>query len=105
MASRSTFLWIARAEGLSLLLLFGVAMPLKYGLGFEHATWWPGLAHGVLFLAYLGAMAPLALAEGWPLQRAALGFLASLVPFGTFAFERYSGIAHTETPSDTTRWS
>jgi integral membrane protein len=88
MTSRRTFVWIARAEGLSLLLLFGVAMPLKYAAGWEHATWWPGLAHGMLFLAYIGAMVPLARAEGWSRGESALGFLASLVPFGTFAFER-----------------
>ena len=85
---RSTFLWVARAEGLSLLLLFGVAMPLKYGAGFEHATWWPGMAHGVLFLAYVAALAVVGRAEGWTVVRIGLGLLASLVPFGTFAFER-----------------
>ncbi len=84
---RRTFLWIARAEGVSLLLLFGVAMPLKYGLGYEHATWWPGLAHGVLFLAYVASMLAVGWAEGWRIPRLALGFVASLVPLGTFVFE------------------
>lgn len=86
--TRRTFLWIARAEGASLLLLFGAAMPLKYGLGYEHATWWPGLAHGVLFIAYVAALGVVGLAERWTFSQLILGFAASFVPLGTFMFER-----------------
>jgi integral membrane protein len=86
--NRSVFVWIARAEGLSLLLLFGVAMPLKYGMGWAHATWWPGMAHGLLFLAYVAALSVLAHAESWPRTQVGAAFVASLVPFGTFLFER-----------------
>lgn len=86
--ARRSFLWIARAEGASLLLLFGVAMPLKYGLGYEHATWWPGLAHGVLFIAYVASLGIVGRVEGWSIPRLVLGFVASFVPLGTFVFER-----------------
>ena len=85
---RTGFLWVARLEGLSLLVLFGVAMPLKYGLGWSHATWWPGLLHGLLFMAYIGATLLVAQVERWSAGTSALAFAASLVPFGTFAFER-----------------
>lgn len=82
------FLWVARLEGLSLLLLMGVAMPLKYGAGFEHATQVPGWAHGVLFMAYVVLLAVVGLQQGWSVLRLAAGLLASFVPFGTFLFER-----------------
>jgi len=81
------FLWVARFEGLSLLLLMGVAMPLKYGMGWEHATQVPGWAHGVLFIAYMGLMGVVGLQAGWAVTRFAVGTVAAFVPFGTFAFE------------------
>lgn len=87
-ALRPWFLWIARLEGISLLVLFFVAMPLKYGAGWEHATTPPGWAHGVLFVAYVAAAALLARAESWSLPFTGLAMLASFVPFGTFALER-----------------
>ena len=82
------FLWVARLEGLSLLLLRGVAMPLKYGLGWEHATMVPGWAHGVLFMAYTVLLFVVGVQQGWSLTRIVVGGFASFVPFGTFAFER-----------------
>lgn len=83
----SAFLWVARLEGLSLLVLFFVAMPLKYGAGWSHATEVPGWFHGLLFVAYVGLLAAVAHREGWSPIRAALGFLAAFAPFGTFLFE------------------
>jgi integral membrane protein len=84
----TTFLWIARLEGVSLLVLFFVAMPLKYGAGFEHATVPPGWAHGGLFVAYVGVLGALALQQRWSVVQVALAFVAAFVPFGTFVFER-----------------
>lgn len=84
------FLWIARAEGVSLLALFGVAMPLKYGLGWMHATAWAGWFHGALFLVYLIALGSVVRVRGWGFLGLALGFIGSLVPLGTFAFERWA---------------
>ena len=83
-----TFLWIARFEGLSLLLLFFVAMPLKYGFDHPEMVEIVGWAHGLLFLAYVAGLAAVGLPRRWSLVRLALGFVAAFVPFGTFAFER-----------------
>lgn len=82
------FLWVARLEGLSLLLLMGVAMPLKYGAGFAHATQVPGWAHGVLFMAYMALLVVVGVQQRWSPARFVLGAVASFVPFGTFLFER-----------------
>ena len=85
---RALFLFIARAEGVSTLLLFFLAMPLKYGAGMTHATQVPGWLHGVLFIAYVAALAAIGLRERWSIARLAVGFVVAFVPFGTFWFER-----------------
>lgn len=71
-------------EGVSFLVLLGVAMPLKYIWGDPQAVRVVGMAHGVLFLAYLAATLQAMLEHGWTLKRATLVAAASLVPFGTF---------------------
>lgn len=71
-------------EGVSFLLLLGIAMPLKYVWGDPQAVRVVGMAHGVLFLAYLAATLQATLEYEWTWKRAALVAAASLVPFGTF---------------------
>jgi integral membrane protein len=80
--------WIGRLEGASFLLLLGVAMPLKYLAGQPLAVRVVGMAHGVLFLLFLAALARAAHHHGWPRRRVVAGVVASLVPFGPFWFER-----------------
>lgn len=82
------FLQVARAEGLSLLALFGVAMPMKYGLGILEPVAYVGWLHGTLVFTYLIALSSVARVDGWTWGRTALGFVASVLPFGTFWFER-----------------
>ncbi|HEU4538217.1 MAG TPA: DUF3817 domain-containing protein, partial [Polyangiaceae bacterium] len=47
---------LAFAEGASLLVLLGVAMPLKYAAGLPAAVRVTGLAHGLLFVFYVVAV-------------------------------------------------
>lgn len=84
------FLWIARAEGVSLLVLFGLYMPLKYGMHIEidGGQGWVGWVHGVMVMAYVPALIVSALTHRWSVVQVGLGFVASLLPFGTFWFER-----------------
>jgi integral membrane protein len=76
-------------EGLSLLVLLGVAMPLKYLAGQPLAVRWVGMAHGLLFVAYVVLLVLNAVELRWPLRKAALGLLLSVVPFGAFYAERH----------------
>ena len=46
---------IGLLEGISFLVLLGVAMPLKYVWDEPQAVRGVGMAHGVLFLAYVTA--------------------------------------------------
>jgi integral membrane protein len=74
-------------EGVSYLLLLGVAMPLKYFMGEPLAVRVVGMAHGVLFMLYLLALVPVALDHKWSLKTVALGVLASIRPAGPFVFD------------------
>lgn len=81
------FRWVAWLEGGSFLILLLIAMPLKYFAGLPIFVRVVGMAHGVLFLAYLALLAQVAIEHSWPKTRVALAFVASLVPFGPFWFE------------------
>jgi integral membrane protein len=80
--------WIGIAEGTSFLLLLGIAMPLKYIWHMEQLIFPVGLAHGVLFVAYVFATLLVAALRKWPLSWVGLAVLASLLPFGPFVFDR-----------------
>jgi integral membrane protein len=82
------FRWVALLEGSSFVLLLFFAMPLKYWAGFPMAVRIVGMVHGVLFLAFVGALFQVTLERAWSPRRWALALLSSLVPFGTFAFDR-----------------
>lgn len=76
---------VAFWEGISYLVLLLVAMPLKYGLGFDIAVRVVGMLHGVLFIAYLItlALAARSLGAKWVV----LALVMSIVPGGTFWLE------------------
>ena len=76
---------VAFWEGISYLLLLFVAMPLKYGFGLDMAVRIVGMAHGVLFLAYVATLALAAPRLG--ARRTLIAFVMSLVPGGTFWLE------------------
>lgn len=83
------FGWIARAEGVSLLVLFFVFMPLKYGADIEidGGDGWVGWIHGVLVFLYLLSLGAGLVVARWGILAGILGFFASLLPLGTFVFE------------------
>lgn len=64
-------------------------MPLKYFAGQPEAVRIVGMAHGVLFLAYVLAIVHAQIEyDGWPMKRSLLLVLASLLPFGPFIVDR-----------------
>ena len=76
----------AWAEGVSLLVLLGIAMPLKYFAHFEEAVLYTGWVHGLLFIAYC-VMALLVQQKqertfGWLVKAG----IAAFLPYGTFYF-------------------
>lgn len=88
MTSLRQFRLVAFLEGLSFVVLLFVAMPLKYLAGLPMAVRVVGALHGILFVVFLLALLRVGVARGWPAGRWLLAFVSSLVPFGTFLFDR-----------------
>lgn len=82
------FRWISLIEGISFLVLLGIAMPLKYVLDMPKPVTYVGWAHGVLFVAYILLVIPTARSLKWTFGRTILALIASLLPFGPFIFDR-----------------
>jgi integral membrane protein len=78
---------IATLEGISLLLLFCVAMPMKYIWENETLMKPAGYIHGFLFIAYIVVAYLLKDAQNWPFKKFFIVCLASVIPFGTFYIE------------------
>ncbi|QCR23059.1 DUF3817 domain-containing protein [Pontibacter sp. SGAir0037] len=83
----SRFRTIGIYEGISALVLFFVAMPLKYLAGIPEAVKYVGWAHGVLFILYIMALLQVTLVHRWSVLKVAAGVLASLIPFGPFILD------------------
>jgi integral membrane protein len=79
---------IAFAEGVSFLVLLGIAMPLKYMAGMPLAVKIVGWLHGILFVIFCVALLRTWLAARWPVMRCAVIFIAALLPFGPFIADR-----------------
>ncbi len=83
-----TLRWLALIEGVSFLVLLGVAMPLKYFADWPLGVRVVGLLHGVLFVAFGLALLQTMIVSRWTLSRGALIFSAALLPFGPFVVDR-----------------
>ena len=75
---------VALAEGVSYLLLLGIAMPLKYAFDMPLAVRIVGMLHGVLFIALVAQLIQSQLAYRWKTTFSAKIFIASLIPLGAF---------------------
>ena len=79
---------VAILEGVSFLALLGIAMPMKYILGLPAATEVVGMAHGILFIAYVIMVILIRKQLNWNLKITALTLTASVLPFGPFVVDR-----------------
>lgn len=82
------FIQIAFIEGISTIILFFVAMPLKYFADWPLGVKYVGWAHGVLFIGYILLLISCWYFYKWSLKRFAVFFIASLIPFAPFWVER-----------------
>lgn len=82
------FKHIAFWEGVSLLLLYFIAMPLKYIFDMPLGVKIVGMSHGILFVAYVLVATILKPKLNWNLITFVIVIFASLVPFGTFYIEK-----------------
>lgn len=75
---------IAFLEGISYLVLLGIAMPLKYFYNQPQAVKTVGMAHGVLFVLFVVLLLFVHIELKWKLSKTFWVFISSLIPFGTF---------------------
>ena len=75
---------VGKIEGISYLLLLGIAMPLKYFADLPMAVKVVGWAHGILFVALCVVLFQVWRDRNWVWKRAAMVFVAALLPFGPF---------------------
>jgi integral membrane protein len=82
------FKYIALLEGISLLLLLFFAMPMKYIYELPIYVKVIGMAHGLLFIAYIALAVMLKIEEQWAIKKFVIVCIASIIPFGTFYVEK-----------------
>ncbi len=74
-------------DGLSFIILLYFAIYEKRILGDETAVRIPGMVHGVIFTIFLILLYLTMEKRKWPIKRAALVFVCSLIPFAPFFLE------------------
>jgi integral membrane protein len=82
------FFWVSRSEGISFLLLLGVAMPLKYIWSWPLGVEVVGMAHGLLFIAYEVLALRLKSLCNWSVNQWLIIALCAFLPFGPFYVEK-----------------
>lgn len=76
-------------EGISLLLLLFVAMPLKYVLGIPEFSKVMGTIHGALFLLFIFNTLSVGVEQEWKFKTTTWKvLLACIIPFGTFYIDQ-----------------
>ena len=81
------FRGVGYAEGISFLLLLGIAMPLKYLMDIPMAVTIVGALHGGLFVLYLAVILYVTIVKRWSFIKATLAVVSSVIPFGPFIFD------------------
>ena len=89
---------LAIIEGISTLVLFFVAMPLKYFAGMPLAVTVVGSLHGLLFVALVLMLVIAIRRVPISLGLAAAGIVAAVVPGGPFFLERRLAGIETNNP-------
>jgi integral membrane protein len=78
---------VGKTEGISFLLLMGIAMPLKYAAGMPLAVSIVGWIHGILFVAFSLVLLNALLRTPLTFKWAVYTFIAALLPFGPFVID------------------
>ena len=82
----SVFRIIAFLEGVSYLLLLGIAVPIKYAFNNPAYVKLLGMPHGLLFVAYIILALIVSYKLQWSHKIIGCVLLASVIPFATYNF-------------------
>lgn len=80
--------WSGIIDGISLLVLLLIAMPLKYWADLPYAVTLVGTIHGWIVMVYLAAILYAQISTRWNVVWSLLSLLAAFVPLGNFILER-----------------
>ena len=80
--------FVGTLEGISFLVLVGVAMPLKHFLAMPMAVKWVGWIHGLLFIGYALVLLHAFVGKRLTFRKSLVTFVCSLLPFGPFLMDR-----------------
>ena len=76
------------ADGISLLVLLGIAMPLKYWADMPMAVTITGSIHGGNFLTYVLSIILAQMIVRWNIIWSVCGIAAAFIPFANFILDR-----------------
>ena len=79
---------IAFLEGISLLVLIFIAVPIKYIAHYPSMVKAMGLIHGALFLLFVVNTISVGVEQRWKWETMGKVLLACIIPFGTFYIDR-----------------
>lgn len=79
---------VAIIEGCTFLFLLGVAMPMKYAAGHPEWVMVAGMVHGIAWIVYCALGLYVRAKYQWSAVRSVLAFVAGVLPFGPFVFDR-----------------
>ena len=85
--SLKSFRGLAILEGISLLVLLFIAMPLKYYADMKGVVPVVGTIHGLLFLTFMVSSLNISHKLNWSIMFWLLVFFSSIVPGGTFLMD------------------
>ncbi len=75
-------------EGISYIVLLAFSMPLKYLLKMQMPIKINGWLHGLLFICFIFFLLVVSFQQKWKFKKLVTGGIASLIPFGTFWFDK-----------------
>ncbi|MFC4721888.1 DUF3817 domain-containing protein [Geojedonia litorea] len=84
----NVFRFVAFLEGLSYILLLGIAVPIKYLANDPQYVKLLGMPHGILFIAYIALAFTLKPEQSWSKSTFYKILVASIIPFGTFYIDK-----------------
>ena len=87
-SSLQLFRITAFLEGVSYILLLGLATPIKYFLDDPKYVKLLGMPHGLLFIAYIAFAVLFKKEFVWNTKDFGYVLLASIIPFGTFYIDK-----------------
>ncbi len=79
---------VAIVEGISMLVILFVTMPLKYMYNNPMPNKFSGIIHGFLFMTYLYYVYTCNLTQKWDKKTLVILVLASILPFGPFIIDK-----------------